>query len=156
ELRGLATSSNAFGLDLFARLRMQKGNLAFSPLSLSTALMMTWAGARGETAREMQKVLHLDGSANDVVALVGKLIKSYEDPALGVTFQLIDRLFGEKTFPFRQASPALTAAAFGAPLEPVDFLNAPETSRQRINAWASEATHDRIHNLAPPGSVGRD
>jgi serpin B len=153
ELKGLVASSNAFGLDLFAGLRVQKGNLAISPLSLSTALTMTWAGAGGETAREIQKVLHLSSSAGEAVALTGKLIKSYEDPALGVTLHIADRLFGEKTFRFRQAFLDSTGAAFGAPLEPVDFLHAPDASRQRINAWVSDATHDRIKDLVPPGAV---
>src|SRR3954469_6332668 len=53
ELKGLAARNNAFGRALFAKLRAQKGNLAVSPLSLSMALTMTWAGARGETAAQM-------------------------------------------------------------------------------------------------------
>ena len=49
---------NAFALDLYARLREEKGNLVFSPYSISTALAMTYAGARGETAAQMEKTLH--------------------------------------------------------------------------------------------------
>ena len=47
-----------FALDLYAKLRGQDGNLFFSPYSISTALAMTRAGARGETAEQMDKVLH--------------------------------------------------------------------------------------------------
>src|SRR5262245_43548802 len=46
ELAKLATASNAFGFDLYARLRAQPGNLVLSPASISTALAMTLAGAR--------------------------------------------------------------------------------------------------------------
>src|SRR5947209_8092906 len=47
-----------FAADLYARLREQAGNLFFSPYSISTALAMTYAGARGQTAEEMARTLH--------------------------------------------------------------------------------------------------
>src|SRR5262245_9572775 len=47
-----------FALSLYAQLGTQPGNLFFSPLSLSTALAMTYAGARGQTATQMATVLH--------------------------------------------------------------------------------------------------
>src|SRR6201992_4311897 len=74
ELKGLAKSNNAFALDFYARARAAKGNLALSPLSISTALTMTWAGARGETAAQMQKVLHLEGSPDHALDAAGKLV----------------------------------------------------------------------------------
>ena len=58
--RGAQTAvaaSNAFGLRLYAKLRVEKGNLFFSPYSVSTALAMTYAGARGETQRAMANAL---------------------------------------------------------------------------------------------------
>jgi len=153
DLKGLAASNNAFGLDLFAKIRAQNGNLALSPLSIATAMTMTWAGARGETAEQMKKVLHLEGTTEQVLALTGKLVASYQDPALKVTLRLANRLFGEKTFSFRQPYLDSLGTAFGAPLEPIDFRGAPDASRQHINAWIAEATEDRIKNLIPPGSV---
>ena len=50
--------NNQFAVDLYAKLREQPGNLFFSPASISTALAMTYAGARGQTAEQMAKVLH--------------------------------------------------------------------------------------------------
>ncbi|HME57101.1 MAG TPA: serpin family protein, partial [Terracidiphilus sp.] len=51
-------SNNAFAIELYGQLRNQDGNLFFSPESISTALAMTYAGARGDTAAEMAKTLH--------------------------------------------------------------------------------------------------
>src|SRR5947209_1527768 len=55
----VVAGNNAFALDLYARLRGRQGNLFFAPDSLSTALALTSAGARGRTAEEMARVLHL-------------------------------------------------------------------------------------------------
>ena len=48
--------NNQFATDLYAQLAGKDGNIFFSPTSLQTALAMTWAGARGQTAEEMAKL----------------------------------------------------------------------------------------------------
>src|SRR5512135_2248728 len=60
DVAGAAGGINAFAFDLYARLAEEKkgANLFFSPYSISTALSMTCAGARGNTAAEMKKTLH--------------------------------------------------------------------------------------------------
>jgi len=54
----VVTGNNKFALELYAKLRSKKGNLFFSPYSISTALAMTHAGARGQTETQMAGVLH--------------------------------------------------------------------------------------------------
>jgi serpin B len=153
ELVGLAKSHNAFALDFYARARAAKGNLALSPLSIATALTMTWAGARGETAAQMQKVLHLEGSPDRALDAAGKLVASYEGAGQKVTLRLANRLFGEKSYTFDAGYLDRIRAAFGAPLEPVDFRGGADVTRQHINAWVAAQTQDRIKDLLPPASV---
>src|SRR5262245_58382225 len=52
--------NNGFALDLYAKLAQKEGNLFFSPYSISNALAMTYAGAKGKTAQEMATTLHFD------------------------------------------------------------------------------------------------
>jgi serpin B len=54
----LVNSNTTFALDLYRALRKEDGNLFFSPHSISTALAMTYAGARGETETQMEETLH--------------------------------------------------------------------------------------------------
>jgi serpin B len=69
-----AKGSNAFGFELYRRLKEGVGNRAFSPASASTALAMAWGGARGETAQEMQQVLRLPGPAAEAMTDSGRLL----------------------------------------------------------------------------------
>src|SRR4051794_20116922 len=57
--KAVVEGNNTFGFDLYHQLQAHDGNLFFSPYSISTALSMTYAGARGQTAQEMAHVLHL-------------------------------------------------------------------------------------------------
>ena len=47
-----------FALDLYQKLLATEGNLFFSPYSISSALAMTYAGARGDTQTQMAQALH--------------------------------------------------------------------------------------------------
>jgi len=55
---GLVQGNSAFAFDLYAALRERDGNLFYSPHSISIALAMVYAGARGETQRQMADTLH--------------------------------------------------------------------------------------------------
>ena len=156
DIKGLAAYNNAFAIDLFAKLRAQKGNLAISPFSLSTALTMTWAGARGETAEQMKKVLHLAGTTEQVLDVTAKTLASYHNLGPDVTLRPASRLFGEKTYNFQQAYLDSMSATFGAPLEAIDFLHASDAGRRHINDWVASTTQDRIRDLIPANGLDSD
>lgn len=149
----LARSSNEFGFDLYRRLCRTPGNLVMSPASLATALTMTWAGARGETAEEMRAVLHLEGTSGEVSAAAGQLARSLQDPSLPVTLRIANQLFCQKSYELVPAFVAMTREAFGAPLERLDFEHAPEPSRLHINRWVEDRTERRIQDLIPAGAI---
>ena len=58
DLAELVEGNNAFAFGLYRALSDGEGNLFFSPFSISQALAMTSAGARGETLRQMADTLH--------------------------------------------------------------------------------------------------
>jgi serpin B len=151
--KGLAKSSNAFGFDLYQRLRLKPGNLVISPASITTALTMTWGGARGETAEQMRTVLHLKGSATEVIATSGQLARSLQDPSRPLVFRIANQLFVEQTYELVPAFVEKTREAFGAPAEPLDFQAAPEPARVYINDWVESKTEHRIKDLIPEGGI---
>ncbi|NUP05906.1 MAG: serpin family protein [Polyangiaceae bacterium] len=156
ETARVAAASNAFGTDLYAKLRDKKGNLAFSPASITTALAMTWGGAKGETAEQMKKVLHFDASASEIAPIAGKLATALQDPSRAVKLRIANRLFGEKTYSFEAPFLSMTKTSFGAPLEPTDFKGDPSGARKLINGWVEEQTEKRIKDLVPPTGINKE
>jgi serpin B len=158
----LAAGQSAFALDLYARLKGAPGNVLFSPYSIQTALAMARAGARGETAAQMDKVLHLPAGATPEAwkGLVASVTttpfvphwqpdgKQRQAPAY--TVSVANALFGQRGYPFTPAYRALVAAAYGAELRDVDFAAA-QAVRKEINDWVLGKTNQRIKDLIPAG-----
>jgi serpin B len=156
EAAPLATASNAFGFDLWSRVRATPGNLVISPASISTALAMTWGGAKGPTSAEMKKALRLDLDPDAAMIGWGKLATALQDRSRSLQLRIANRLFGEQSYQFEAAYLEKTRAAYGAPLEPLDFVKAPEPSRAHINKWVEDQTEQRIKDLLPPRSIVAD
>ena len=54
----LVNGNTAFAVQAYRQLGATEGNLFFSPFSVSSALGMTYAGAFGNTAKEMKEALY--------------------------------------------------------------------------------------------------
>ncbi|MFO0548530.1 MAG: serpin family protein [Polyangiaceae bacterium] len=149
----LAASTNHLGLDVYKQARKEPGNLAMSPVSITTALAMTYGGAAGSTADEMKKTLYFQGSQGDVMKGMGDLAGWVESPGRPITIRIANQLFGEKTFGFEPAYLDAMKASYGAPLEPLDFKNDSAGALSRINGWVEEKTEKRIQNLLEPPAI---
>jgi serpin B len=149
----VAAGFNAFGIDLYRKLATTPGNQVISPASVAIALAMTHAGARGDTAKEMETALHFTRPAAEVQAAVGTMLTGWNTPHEGAELAVANRLFGEATVAYAPPFLELTRTVFAAPLDPVDFRSAHEAARTKINDWVEAQTHDRIQDLLPAGSV---
>jgi serpin B len=150
----------AFALDLYARLRTDDGNLFFSPYSISTALAMTRAGARGDTAAEMDKVLHFtlpQDRLHAAFAALGKEINGDpEDNKRGYQLRTANALWGQNGYPFAPDFLKLVKDSYGGGLNLLDFAGATEDARQTINAWVEKQTNDKIKELLAKGILTED
>jgi serpin B len=155
DARQAAQSSNAFAFDLYSELRRQDGNLFYSPASISTALAMTYAGAAGDTGRQMAEVLHFDQADEPLHSGFGTLGRLLNGQNRGVRLQMGNRLWGAKGYPFLPGFLAATREHYGAELLQLDFAQ-PEPSRQAINRWIEQQTGGKIQNLVPSGAVSPD
>ncbi len=62
EARAAVAADAAFGADMYQVLAEDAADTVFSPASVASALRMALCGARGETAAELVRALHLNGS----------------------------------------------------------------------------------------------
>jgi serpin B len=153
DVAAVVKSNDAFAFDLYAKLREKEGNLFFSPESISTALAMTYAGARGETAAEMAKTLHFTLKPDQIHPAFHALIDELNGARKKRGYQLTvaNALWGQKGFNFLPDFIKLTKANYGAGLHEVDFAGNTEAARKTINAWVEKETKDKIKDLLQPG-----
>lgn len=167
-----ARATNEIGLDLYRRLAAaQPGrNVVLSPYSIESALALAYAGAEGETRREMARVLRLtDDTAAlqsafatlrfvlDDLAEQSKAVASSRtaagQPTDPIQWHAANRLFGQADYGFRESFLTLMSEGFVAPLWPLDFRADPQGSRVTINNWVAQQTRDKIRDLIPVGGV---
>jgi len=159
EIATAVRGVNEFSFDFYARVKKGKGNIFISPYSISTALAMTYGGARGNTGAEMEKTLHFTLTQRQHAAF-GALIKDLNateknGKPRGYQLSVANRLFGSKGYEFLQPFLDLNKFEYGAELERLDFTppDPAEASRQRINGWVEEKTQKKITDLIPKSAV---
>jgi len=154
----IAENNNAFAFELYQEIiQKEKGNVFFSPFSISTALAMTYAGANGETANEMAKTMHFGANTEDFHLSYGKYLSTLEKNAKGnIQLNIANRLWGEKNYTLLPDFVALNKQAYNSPLQQVDFAGNPDGSSQEINTWVAAKTEERIKDLIPPGAITTD
>lgn len=146
-------ANTAFAIDLYQQLKTQPGNLFFSPYSISSALAMTYAGARGQTETEMAKVLHFDPGQTNVHAGFRALTDRLNDLQRWNNIKLLtaNSLWSQKNYPFTNTFLNLVKKDYQAEAQSVDFAKAPEAARNDINSWVGKKTDGNIQDLVDAG-----
>jgi serpin B len=160
----LVIGNSTFAFELLQQIAEDDVNLFFSPYSVSSALAMAYAGARGDTETRMSEVLHfslgqtslhpsfnwLDLELNDR----GEIDPPYEGD--GFELNVVNAMWGQHGHPFLDGYLDTLAVSYGAGLRLLDFVREPEGSRVTINDWVSDQTNERIQDLLPPGTISSD
>lgn len=148
--------NNAFAVELYGQLRNHSGNLFFSPESISTALAMTYAGARADTATEMAKTLHFTLPPGQLHPAMGALLRDRNAAHDGYQLKEADALWVQKGYSLLPEFLKLNKDNYEAGLNQLDFKGATEASRQTINLWAEQRTENKIRELLQPGILKPD
>ena len=145
--------NNQFALELYKKLTQGKNdNFFLSPYSVSSALAMTYAGARNTTATEMAQVLHFaPNQVNQDYKMLADHFKNINRK--GLELNIANALWGEKTQRFLPDYLALNQKYYQSKLENLDFRKQPERSRLIINKWVEGKTNKKIKNLIPKGLI---
>lgn len=158
EVRSTVDANTAFALELYNRLKEQPGNLFFSPFSISTALAMTYAGARGQTATEMAETLHFNLPAENQHAAFGVLVERMKNIQRHgrITLAIASSLWCQHDYKFTDEFLRLIRKYYGGEARQVDFRHAPETAAREINDWVSSKTKRKIKAMVEPSQFTTD
>jgi serpin B len=166
--KAVVQGCNEFAFDLYAKLRVKDGNLFFSPYSISTAMAMVYAGARGKTEAQICQVLHLSddvcGSCPLKAQCEKKLIHSAYAAILtdlneqgkkgNYQLSIANALWAQKGYGFLKDYLELIETNYGGGFNEVDFAGATEAARQKINSWVDQQTNHKIKDLIAKGALG--
>ncbi len=162
DAAALREGNTAFAFDLYRLLSEKTGNLFYSPYSISQALAMTWAGARGTTESQMADALgfllsqeNLHPAFNALSLDLAKRAEeaSNENAPRPFVLDITNALWGQQGFPFLDPYLDVLAQNYDAGLRTLDFTADPEAARVVINDWVAKQTRDRIMDLIPQGSI---
>jgi len=161
DLEVLVDGNNAFAFDLYQTLRQEEGNLFLSPYSISEVLAMAYAGARGDTEKDMAEVLNFNLPQDRLHPAFNATDLQFKERSQGAEqedgegFQLnvVNAIWGQQGYHFLDEYLDVLDQNYGAGLRLVDFINETEQSRIAINQWVSDQTEDKIKDLIPQGAI---
>jgi serpin B len=161
DLESLISGNTSFALELYQRISENNKNTFLSPYSITLALAMTYAGAKNQTAQQMADTLHFMLSQEKLhpafnyldQELASREESAYSQDGKGFRLNIANSLWGMKGAYFVPEFMDTLALNYGAGIQMLDFMNAPESSRIVINQWVSDQTENTINNLLPEGSI---
>ncbi|MFC1962594.1 serpin family protein [Chloroflexota bacterium] len=163
DLAMLVDGNNAFAFNLYQTLRQKEANLFYSPYSIAEALAMTYAGARGDTEKDMAEALNLNLSQDRLHPAFNSLdlqLKQRGEGAKGkddegFRLHVVNAIWGQKDYKFLMSYLDVLGQNYGAGLRILDFINETEGSRITINKWVSDQTEEMIKDLVPQGAINQ-
>lgn len=161
QFEQLVLDNNRFALDLFQQLRAGTDqDIVASPLSISTTLAMTYAGAGGATKQQMTQALQfnqddalLHAGFNQLLAAMENRNLPATDKSEALNIQIVNAIW-----PALGSVPAAKfldtlAVNYGEGVYALDYRNEPEASRKVINDSVAEWTGGYITDLLPQGAI---
>jgi serine protease inhibitor len=147
----LSAANNRFAVALLHELtKSARGNLVFSPVSLEAALCMTYAGARGETAQQMEDVLEIDTLGKDVHAAQQDLSNNLRITCNSDTIAKLSiaNALWNATCTAKADFTKLLYDRYGAQIQqlPAD----PAAAANLINEWADVNTEHKVRQIVQP------
>ncbi|MEA2076473.1 MAG: serpin family protein [Candidatus Marinimicrobia bacterium] len=148
---------NEFSFDIYQTInKSSEINSFISPLSISAALGMTYAGAESQTALEMKDALHYGPQRAEFHSDYGKMLDSLTTNTKDFEINIANAVWVQKQFPLLKGYERTVKKDYRSESRELDFVKAPEKSRIIINDWVENKTNDRIQDLIPSGIIDPD
>jgi len=149
----VVNANTLFSADVYNLYNEEEKNIFFSSYSISSALTMTYEGAKGQTAEEMKKVLHLPSDKNITRSDFRTINEEINAENKSFQLSVVNALWAQEEYPFIEDYFTIVDTYYGGKVSNLNFANNAESSRKEINDWVEQQTSNRIKNLLSKGSV---
>ena len=148
---------NDFAFDIYRQMNeSSQANEFISPLSISSALAMTYAGSEGLTAEQMQQAMHYGPQRRQFHADYGVILDSLSKSNKDFEINIANAVWVQDKFPLLEKYVKTVKLDYKSESRELDFAKKPEVSRNTINSWVEDKTNDRIQDLIPRGVIDAD
>lgn len=154
SLDEIVRGNNRFCFNLYKNLvENEKGNIFYSPFSITMAMAMVFEGAKGWVVGEMQEVFKfpVDNKCRRESFLT--LYKRLNKKSAKYKLNIANALWVQRDYPFLPEYLKTIQKYYDGYARNVDFVGATEQTRQIINKWVEEKTNQKIKDLFPPGTI---
>jgi len=145
----LIKSLNDYSFKLYKQLASQNKNLFFSPLSTYLALSMANEGAKGETKKEFENILHLNRNSKnkDFINIIRGL-----NPSGDSSFIISNAVWVLRKFPIENRYKNIILRNYSAQVFSIDFSKK-DSAATEINNWVLKSTKGLIRNIIGPNNI---
>ncbi|KAG0444451.1 hypothetical protein HPB47_013777 [Ixodes persulcatus] len=155
----LARAQNHFALKLLKELSSEKpeSNIFFSPTSISVALAMVYAGARGKSEAELSTALgHTAAglSSRESILESYKKILAEQQTDDNVSLMIANAVFVKKTLNVLESYQKELVDIFAAMFQSVDVGAGNSGMESEVNEWVKNKTRGKISGFKiPPNTI---
>ncbi len=150
-------ANNKFAFDLIREIPFGDDNMVVSPFSISTALAMTYTGAREATLEEMATVMHFDRNQERFHKEYGEYLSSLKKIAAeNIQLNIANSLWAQEDYHFLESFFDINKTHYNSETFQVNFRTNREQVRTNINDWVFDETREKIKDLIAPGVLTDD
>lgn len=154
DIKNVVDANNQFALDYYSKLKSKdSGNIFFSPFSISSAFVMTYEGAKGQTAEEIRSVFYFPEDSNLRRTQYASIFDELNKGDKKYQLSSANALWAQQDYQFSKDYFENVEKYYGGKVTNLDFKKDPEGSRITINNWVENQTNDKIQNLIPSGVI---
>ncbi len=148
-------SVSAFTFQMYQKVaEKEKGNIFFSPYSISSAMAMTYVGAANETQNQIASTLHFTKDTKTLATSMGGLHQSLlSKNGKGLELSISNRVWVEQTYKVKCSYKRTLKKRFKTSFGKADFIGNFQLERVKINDAVATDTKSLIKDLIPQGGL---
>ncbi|XP_063779099.1 serpin B5-like isoform X2 [Pseudophryne corroboree] len=156
-MEGFHQANTALSMDIFKKFTEQRKteNFIFSPICLSYSLALGFKGSKGNTATEIEKVLHFE-KVKDYDFGFQTLNSDICKISATLPLKVVKRLYVDSSFNCTKEFINSTKKPYPSELEIIDIKTRAEEARNQINASIKELTDGHMQNLLSEGLLNEN